>query len=658
MSESSASPKASSFDRVWKTLGYEASSSIALGETIRPEAREAPPPVMSAPDAPQVLSAPDAPQVLSAPDAPAGNAALPAIVIASGPGAPGELLVKSRLGAGGMGAVDLAEQRSLGREVAIKRLHEETHEALHVAALLQEARTLGRLEHPGIVPVYALGLDRDARPVVVMKRVSGVSFSALIDDRAHPFWATLLEDGRDRIEVIVDVMMQACNALSYAHAQGVVHRDIKPDNIMIGAFGVVYVLDWGVALDRRALATQPSSERQIVGTPVFMAPELFDGAVSSHDERTDVYLFGATLHYALTGRAKHEGATLYEALANAYVSAPFAYGEDVPAELGALCNECTSREPSARPASFEKVRRRLVEYLHHRGSTAIARRATQALERARAARDEIEQRRLLTEARLGFVQALADWPENSLAKRGYRATLDAIVDRELESRNATAARAAVTELGDAGGAIVARIELLERELERERAEAEAGRRHEREMDVSVGANVRAAMGVLGFLVLLGFSALFVVVQPSGARAALGLVLAQDVAAIAFFVLIATVLRRRLFGNTVSSRLAWAFLALLLCGAAVDGVAWLARADIYAMASFKFVAIGFVLLTTAITVERLLGLAAAVAIVAAFVMAKWPSTVENLGSVASVALLVIFVWVARRSARRAGPPTLA
>jgi eukaryotic-like serine/threonine-protein kinase len=135
VSESPASPKASSFDRVWKTLGYEDSSSIELGETIRPHA----------------------PEPTSAPAAPVVNAALPTIAIASSPEAPGELLVKSRLGAGGMGAVDLAEQRSLGREVAIKRLHQETHEALQVAALLQEARTLGRLEHPGIVPVYALG---------------------------------------------------------------------------------------------------------------------------------------------------------------------------------------------------------------------------------------------------------------------------------------------------------------------------------------------------------------------------------------------------------------------------------------------------------------------------------------------------------------------
>lgn len=639
MSESPASPKASSFDRVWKTLGYESSSSISLGETIRP-------------DEPETASTPNAP-VTSKDDA---VAALPAIDVTSASESSGEIIVKSRLGAGGMGAVDLAEQRSLGREVAVKRLHEETKDATHVAALLHEARTLGRLEHPGIVPVYALGLDRDGRPVVVMKRVSGVSFSALIDDRAHPFWQSLVEDGRDRVEVIVDVMMQACNALSFAHAQGVVHRDIKPDNIMIGAFGVVYVLDWGVALDRRALTQSQLAERQVVGTPVFMAPELFDGPLASHDERSDVYLFGSTLHYALTGRAKHQGATLYEVLANAYVSAPCEYEEDVPAELGALCNECTHRDPAARPASFEKVRRRLVEFLHHRGSTAIAKRATETLERARGQGDEIEQRRSLTEARLGFVQALADWPENPLAQRGRRATLEAIIDRELASRNATAARAAMAELGDTNTDTVAKIEALERELERERAEAEAGRRHEREMDVSVGANVRAAMGVLGFLVLLGFSALFVVVQPSGARAALALVLAQDVAAIAFFVLIATLFRRRLFGNTVSSRLAWAFFALLLCGAAVDGVAWLSRADIYAMASFKFVAIGFVLLTTAITVERWLALAAVVAIGSAFVMARWPSTVENLGSFASLALLVIFVWVARRSAKRAVPST--
>ena len=627
MSESSASPKAAAFDRIWQTLGYSEASSIELEATIRPDEPEA------KPKANRALS-------------------LPAMTVSDASSAEGELTVTARLGSGGMGAVDLAVQRSLGREVAVKRLLEGVDDAAHAAALVHEARMLGRLEHPGIVPVYTLGADAASRPVVVMKRVSGVSLTTLIDDRAHPFWATLLSDGREPIEVFVDAMMQVCNALAFAHARGVIHRDLKPDNVMIGEFGVVYVLDWGVALDRSALTPETAEQRQIVGTPMFMAPELFEGPISAHDERTDVYLFGAMLHYALTGRARHEGATLYEALARAYLSEPFEYDSTVPEELGALCNECARREPERRPATIELVRKRLVDYLHHRGSSAVARRALRSLEQAREANGELEQRRKLTEARLAFAQALVDWPENPQAGRGMRETLSAIIAREIESRNPTAARAAANEMGAVPAALEREITALEAALDRERAHAEAGRAHEREMDASVGANLRAALGVAGFVVLLASSALFVVFAPSGEREAHAMVLAQDVASVAFFVLAVTLLRRRLLANTISRRLTGAFGALLACGAAIDGIAWILRANVLAMASFKFAAVGFVLLSTAITVEPWLAIAAALAIGSSVVMARWPSTVERLGSAVSVAMLAIFVWVARRAARGA------
>ncbi|MFO0560878.1 MAG: serine/threonine-protein kinase [Polyangiales bacterium] len=629
MSESSASPKPAAFDRVWQTLGYSEASSIELEATIRPDETKSPSSEHRA------LS-------------------LPAMTVGDATSAASELTVTARLGSGGMGAVDLAVQRSLGREVAVKRLLEGVDEPAHAAALVHEARVLGRLEHPGIVPVYALGADAASRPVVVMKRVSGVSLTTLVDDRAHPLWATLSRDGREPIEVFVDVMMQVCNALAFAHARSVIHRDLKPDNVMIGEFGVVYVLDWGVALDRSALTPETAEQRQIVGTPMFMAPELFDGPLRTHDERTDVYLFGAMLHYVLTGRARHEGATLYEALARAYLSEPFAYDSTVPEELGALCNDCVRREPELRPASIEIVRKRLVDYLHHRGSAAIARRAIASLARARAlANDELDQRRTLTEARLAFAQALADWPENPQAKRGLRDTLSAIIEREVESKNATAARAAANEMGELPSELAAKITALEAAIERERAHAEAGRAHAREMDASVGANVRAALGVVGFVVLLASSALFVVLAPSGEREAHAMVLAQDVASIAFFLLAVTVLRRRLLANTISRRLTGSLGALLACGAAIDGLAWILRSNVLAMASFKFAAVGFVLLSTAITVEPWLAIAAALAISSSVVMARWPSTVEQLGSAVSIAMLAIFVWVARRAARRAG-----
>ena len=117
------------------------------------------------------------------------------------------------------------------------------------AALLHEARVTGRLEHPNIVPIHVLGVDASDRPVMVMKRIEGASLRALLHDPAHPGWSPLDARYADRLEAQVAVLQGVCDALSYAHDKGVVHRDVKPENVMVGPFGEVYLLDEAAMAD-------------------------------------------------------------------------------------------------------------------------------------------------------------------------------------------------------------------------------------------------------------------------------------------------------------------------------------------------------------------------------------------------------------------------
>ena len=187
--------------------------------------------------------------------------------------------VIERIGRGGMGVVYAARDHVLEREVAIKVL--DVDGASRATRLLQdEARILGRLEHPGIVPVHDAGTLPDGRIFYVMKLVRGERLDVALDARASIV---------DRLELFLRI----CDAVSFAHAQGVVHRDLKPENIMLGRFGEVLVMDWGVA---KLLLRSMESDDVIVGTPGFMAPEQASGMGGDVDTRADVYALGVILN--------------------------------------------------------------------------------------------------------------------------------------------------------------------------------------------------------------------------------------------------------------------------------------------------------------------------------------------------------------------------
>ena len=179
--------------------------------------------------------------------------------------------------------------------------------------LLREAWVTGVLEHPNIVPVHDLVLDEQGMPRLVMKRIEGVEWGALIADEAQ---VRSRFGARRPLYWHLDVLRSVCNALEYAHSRGIIHRDIKPENVMVGGFGEVYVLDWGIALalDGRygQRLDKTSDEERLAGTPRYAAPEMVLPEAGGQGVHTDVYLLGATLFHAVVGRGPHQGDSLAE----------------------------------------------------------------------------------------------------------------------------------------------------------------------------------------------------------------------------------------------------------------------------------------------------------------------------------------------------------
>jgi serine/threonine protein kinase len=201
-------------------------------------------------------------------------------------------MIHELLGRGGMGAVYRATDTTLEREVALKVLTTGSDSPEIASRLAREAKVLARLEHPGIVAVHDAGTLQDGRPFYVMRLVQG----RRLDDYAR-------ETGRGDL---LRVFLRICDAVAYAHARGVIHRDLNPANVMVGEFGDVLVLDWGVAkvageatLRGRVPPTSnvTTADGLVVGTPGFMPPEQASGAAATADARSDVYGLGAILSF-------------------------------------------------------------------------------------------------------------------------------------------------------------------------------------------------------------------------------------------------------------------------------------------------------------------------------------------------------------------------
>ncbi len=282
---------------------------------------------------------------------------------------------------GGLGVVHLALDEELHREVALKEIQPrcaDHHE--YRARFLREAEVTGRLEHPGIVPVYGIGNHPDGRPYYVMRFIRGETLKDAIA-RLHGPDPTALpsaqEEDRRRFELhaLVGRFADACLAIAYAHSRKVIHRDLKPGNIMLGPYGETLVVDWGLAKTSDAVdgpesgeegTLRPESDSQVtpttvgseVGTVGYMSPEQSAGRVGELGPASDVYSLGATLHCLVAGHPPFDGAGREEfrkRVREGDFPRPGQINPTVPAALEAICLKAMALRPVDRYASAQAM---------------------------------------------------------------------------------------------------------------------------------------------------------------------------------------------------------------------------------------------------------------------------------------------------------------
>lgn len=409
-----------------------------------------------------------------------------------------DLDVQQVIGEGGMAVVRFATQRSLGRGVAVKTLRPSARSDAAMQRLLREAWVTGRLEHPNIIPIHDVRVDDEGSPIIVLKRIDGVEWGTVMHDLAF---------ARDRgapdlLEFNLRILVQICNAVSFAHARGIVHRDLKPANVMIGRFGEVYLVDWGIAVSLREDPTgrlpHVSEAAPSAGTPAYMAPEMIDPS-RVPSERTDVYLLGGILHEILTGTPPHEG-TFEQIVASILRSRP-EYAVTVPPELVAIARRAMSAQEQDRHASADEMRSQIEWYLRHRGALKLCLSAECSLaemhmlmasRRAEpTTRDQLY--RLFAEARFGFRQAIDACANDPRARAGLHATIESMVVFELEGGRADAASAALAELDCPTPELAQRVAAAVR---RQQIENRWGKLVDAELDPNTGRPTRVAVGTM------------------------------------------------------------------------------------------------------------------------------------------------------------------
>jgi serine/threonine-protein kinase len=475
------------------------------------------------------------------------------------------------IGQGGMGVVRLARQTSLFRDVALKTVRPDQMGAWASQELLQESWVTGMLEHPNIVPVHALGVDEHESPMLVMKRVEGVSWhEALQDDETLP---DSFRAGRDRLEDHLDILIQVCNAIEFAHSRGIIHCDLKPENVMLGSFGEVYVVDWGiaVALEDDGTGRLPLAEEveDVAGTPAYIAPELAAGAGDKIDRRTDVYLLGAMLHELVTGQARHEAKALRAMLLAAYQSEPVDYPDAVDDKLARICNRATRRERDDRFQTVAQFRQALVDYKRHRDSLRLSDEAGDRLAeleewvatiRGDDGPEELDEEtvtdihRLYNEARFGFEQALDVWEGNAEAERGLRRAVNTMIAFELHQRNARAAAVLMEEVDEPPQILQSALDRLREQLEAEAEEIERNRRISNEVDIELASRQRSIVFILFGIIYGGLPILNQLAVDAGL---VGMTFTdywtQYAAVCVAAVAVVVPLRERLFENAINAR---------------------------------------------------------------------------------------------------------
>ncbi len=298
------------------------------------------------------------------------------------------------IGEGGMGEVFSAVDRRIGREVAVKRTRATNPTAEEHGRFVREALVQGRLEHPAVVPVHDLAVDPTGRPFFVMKRLSGTVMSDLLQRLRAGDEPDEAATRRRLLRAFADV----CIAVEFAHQNGIIHRDLKPANIMLGDFGEVYVIDWGIA---RAVTepddsgTPPSGQHDlklqtgdtragtVLGTPAYMSPEQLAGDRAG--PAADIYALGCILYEIAAGPPLHARVRTVGQALMPIDAKPSSRRPDSPPELDTICERACAVEAGARFASARALGNAVQAYLDGDRDLAVRKElARHHIEEARA----------------------------------------------------------------------------------------------------------------------------------------------------------------------------------------------------------------------------------------------------------------------------------
>jgi serine/threonine protein kinase len=281
---------------------------------------------------------------------------------------------------GGMSLLMEAVDTNLMRRMVMKVLRDDMKkDEYQLSRMVVEAQIMAQLDHPNIVPVYELGIDNNKRLFFTMKKVSGKPFYELINEKD-------LHSRTERdILRLIQIMLKVCDAVSYAHNKGVLHRDLKPDNIMVGKFGQVYLMDWGIARvkesarpstvdmefpkikKRKRYSILEEEHGNVIGTPCYMAPEQASGDLDAIDERSDVFSLGAILYEILTCTPPISGDSLVQMVIKARKCEIQPPNErvNVPLPLGlvTITMKAMSKDPAERYQSVKEFKRDLEYFI-------------------------------------------------------------------------------------------------------------------------------------------------------------------------------------------------------------------------------------------------------------------------------------------------------
>jgi serine/threonine-protein kinase len=302
-------------------------------------------------------------------------------LLARQPGALERYTDNGEVGRGGMGRVHSVLDKSLLREVALKVLRPELErQKRQVQRFIREAQLTSQLDHPNIVPIHELGRDVETGYYISMRLVKGKTLTEAVEQAGAQRLAP------DRLVEFLEIFIKVCEAVSFAHSRGVIHRDLKPSNLMVGAFGQVYVMDWGVARLMPEHSSGPTryvmvsgeldvsldeEPGNIIGTPRYMPPEQIQGLHEQVDERSDVFALGATLYHVLTGRPPYTASSYYNTLLEALagkVRPPeeVVGGDRVPPGLARIAMKAMAFKPDERYDSVVALQKDVERFL--RGS--------------------------------------------------------------------------------------------------------------------------------------------------------------------------------------------------------------------------------------------------------------------------------------------------